>query len=565
MGKKVLVVGGVAGGASSAARVRRLDENAEIIVFERGPHPSFSNCSLPNYLSRDIASSESLLMVSPETFKKRYDIEVRVLDEVVKILPKEKKIIVKNLTNSQEYEESYDKLILSPGANAILPKSIKGIDKDHVFSLKNVEDVRKIDEYIYAHNAKNIAVVGGGFIGLEVMENLRRKGFNLTLIEASDQVMAPLDYDMAQTLNKVIIDNGVNLIIKDGVDEITDDSVILSSGKKVDADIVIVAIGVAPETSLAKDCGIEIGETGGIKVNHNYQTNFEDIYAIGDVIETHNFITGKKQKLALAGPAQRQARAAADHIYGKYHNNKGVVGSSILRVFDLNVACTGLNEKACIDAGLDYRFSYIIPSDKVGIMPDANPMFFKLIFSYPSGKILGAQALGKGNVDKRVDIIAALIQMNATLEDLKEMEFCYAPYFSTAKDVTNQAALVGLNILYDEFKQVPVTKVRELVETNSVIIDVREEAEFNQSHLINAKNIPLSQLRDRMNEIPKDVPVYLHCRSSQRSYNACRALQGEGYDQVYNIQGSYLGICLYEYFEDKRTGRKPIVTEYNFK
>lgn len=565
MSKKVLVVGGVAGGASVAARVRRLDEKAEVIVFERGPHPSFSNCSLPNYLSRDIADSESLLMVNPDTFKNRYNIDVRVLNEVVRILPKDKKIIVKNLINSKEYEEVYDKLVISTGASAILPKSIKGIDKQHVFSLKNVEDIKKIDEYIYTNNVKNISVVGGGFIGLEVMENLSRKGFNITLIEASKQVMAPLDFDMVQTLNKEIIDHGVNLILEDGVKEITQNSIILSSGKSIETDMVIMAIGVFPETKLAKECGIEIGETGGIKVNHNYQTNYRDIYAVGDVIETHNFITGKKQRLALAGPAQKQARAAADHICGRNTTNFGVIGSSIIRVFDLNVGSTGLNEKDCQEQGFDYRFSYIIPSDKVSIMPDANPIFFKLIFEYPSGKILGAQALGKGNIDKRLDIIAAMLKMNARLEDLKDMEFCYAPYFSTAKDVTNHAALVGLNILNEEFKQVPVTKVRELVENNAFIVDVREESEFNESHLLNAKNIPLSQLRNRMDEIPKDVSVYLHCRSSQRSYNACKVLQGYGYTNVYNIQGSYLGICLYEYFEDQRQGRTPIVTKYNFK
>lgn len=564
MSKKVLIIGGVAGGASVAARVRRLDEKAQIIVFEKGPYPSFSNCCLPNYLSREIEDSENLLMMSPEQFKNQYNIEVRVLNEVVKIMPEEKKVFVKNLASGEEYQETYDTLTLSPGANAIMPRSIEGIDLDNVFSLKNVPDLRKIDDYIVKNKAEDIVVVGGGFIGLEVMENLKRFGKNLTLVEAADQVMAPLDFDMAQIINKEIIDNGVELILNDGVKSITKEKVVLASGKEIKSDVVVMAIGVFPETTLAKECGIELGETGAIKVNHNYQTNYPDIYAVGDVIETHNFITGKKQKLALAGPAQRQARAAADHMYGRSHNNKGVVGSSIIRVFEMNAASTGLNEKACKEADLDYRFSYVIPGDKVGIMPNSNPLFFKLIFAYPSGRILGAQAVGRGNVDKRIDIIATIIQMNGTLEDLKEMELCYAPYFSTAKDVTNFAALVGLNILYGEFKQVPVIKVRELVESNAFIVDVREEEEYVQSHLINAVNIPLSQLRDRMDEIPRDKDVYLHCRSSQRSYNAIRALQGNGYDRVYNIQGSYLGICSYEYYQDKVYGRKPIVTDYNF-
>lgn len=561
---KLVVIGGVAGGASVAARLRRLDEKAEIIILEKGAHPSFSNCSLPNYLSRDVANSGDLIMMSPEKFKKQYNINVRVYNEVIEILPMEKKVKVKNLVTGEIYEESYDKLVLAPGANAIMPKSIEGIDGKNVFSLKNVTDVQGIDEYIDKNQVEDIAVVGGGFIGLEVMENLRRAGKNVTLIEAANQIMAPLDYDMVQTLNKEIVDKGVQLILNDGVKSIHNDKVVLASGREVKAQAVVMAIGVLPDTTLAKSCGIEIGETGGIKVNTNYQTNYPDIYAVGDVIETHNFITGKKQMLALAGPAQRQARAAADHIYGKAHYNKGVVGSSIIKVFDMNVASTGLNEKQCRKEGLDYRFSYVIPSDKVGIMPDSNPIFFKLIFEYPSGRILGAQGIGKGSVDKRVDIIAALIQMNATLHDLKEMEFCYAPAFSTAKDVTNQAALVGLNVLYDDFKQVPVTMVRELVENNEFIIDVREETEYQQSHLKNAVNIPLSQLRDRLDEIPTDRPVYLHCRSSQRSYNACLALQGNGFENVYNIQGSYLGICNYEYYVDKVTGREPIVTEYNF-
>ncbi|MEL5721715.1 MAG: FAD-dependent oxidoreductase [Treponemataceae bacterium] len=565
MSRKILIVGGVAGGASVATRVRRLDEQAKIIVFEKGPYPSFSNCALPNYLSGDVENIDDLVLMSPETFKSQYNIEVRVFNEVVKILPQDKKVIVKDLKTGKEYEETYDKLTLSPGANAIMPKSIEGIDGENVFSLKNIPDLKKIDDYIISKNAKNIVVVGGGFIGLEVMENLKRAGKNLTLVEATDQIMAPLDYDMSQILNKEIFDNGVNLILKDAVKAIHKDKVVLESGKTIESDLVIMAIGVRAETTLAKNCGIELGETGAIKVNHNYQTNYPDIYAVGDAIETHNFITGRKQVLTLAGPAQRQARAAADHmICSRTNYNKGVVGSAVIRVFEMNAASTGLNEKMCKEENIDYRFSYVIPGDRVGLLKGTNPMFFKLIFAYPSGKILGAQAVGRGNVDKRVDIIAALIQMNATLEDLKEMELCYAPHFSTAKDVTNYAALVGLNVLNEEFKQVPVTMVRELVESKAFIVDVREKPEYERGHIVNAVNIPLSQLRERLDEIPKDKNVYLHCRSSQRSYNACRALQGHGYDKVYNIQGSFLGICCYEYFQDKITGRKPIVTEYNF-
>lgn len=564
MSKKVLIVGGVAGGASVAARIRRLDEKAEIIVFEKGPYPSFSNCCLPNFLSREVPSSDNLLLMSPELFRMRYNIIVRVMNEVTKIMPDSKKVLVKDLSTGQEYEESYDELVLSPGANAILPRSIQGIDGENVFVVKNVPDVRKLDDYIRNNNIEDIVVVGGGFIGLEVMENLRRAGKKLTLVEALDQVMAPLDYDMVQILNREIYDNGVDLILGDSVTQIHSDRIVLSSGREIKTGLVVMAIGVVPDTSLAGTCNIELGALGGIKVDHNYKTSIDHIYAVGDVIETHHFITMRPTKLALAGPAQRQARAVADHIYGRTHRNKGVVGSSIIKVFEMNAASTGLNEKACKTANINYRYVFVPATDKVGLMPNVNTVFFKLIFEYPSGKILGAQAVGRGNIDKRVDIIAALIQMEATLEDLKEMEFCYAPAFSTAKDVTNHAALVGLNVLYGEFKQVPVTMARELVENNEFIVDVREPEEYNAGHLINSVNIPLSQLRERINEIPKDRNVYLHCRSSQRSYNAVKALMGNGYTKVYDIAGSYLGISHYEYFNDRITGRKPIVTEYNF-
>lgn len=565
MTDRYLIVGGVAGGASIATRLRRLDEKAEIIIFEQGPHVSFSNCSLPNYFSGEVSNIDDLILMSPQAFKKKYNVEVRTDSKVVKINPENKSITVKDLEKDEEYEEVYDKLILSPGADAIRPKSIKGVDKDNVFTLKNVVDVSKIDSYISKNKVQDIAVVGGGFIGIEVMENLRMKGYNLSLIEAMDQVMAPFDYDMAQTLHKEIIDHGVKLIVDDGIAEIRDDKVVLNSGKEIKADMVILAIGVSPNTKLAADSGIELGQTGSIKVDHNYQTNIEDIYAVGDAIEVTNFQTGKKQRLALAGPAQKQARSAADAIFNKPILNRGVVGASIVRIFDLNAAAVGLNEKALQKEGIDYDFAYIMPSDRVGLMPESSPMFFKLIFATPSGKILGAQAIGKGSVDKRIDIISALIQMNGYLDDLKDMEFAYAPHFSTAKDVTNQAAQVGLNVLNGDYKQVPVTKVRELVEENAFILDVREEAEYNNGHLKNAVNIPLGQIRDRLDEIPKDKDVYLHCRSSQRSYLAIKILQGNGYTKLYNIQGSFLGISLYEYFDDQRLGREPILTKYNFK
>ncbi|MGF7108531.1 FAD-dependent oxidoreductase [Treponema pedis] len=564
MAKKVVIVGGVAGGASVAARVRRLDESAEVIMFERGPNVSFSNCALPFFLSRIVPKSENLVLMSPEQFKKQYNIIAKTSHEVIKINAKAKTVTVKDLASGKEFEESYDTLVLSPGASPLVPKSIKGADKPHVFTVRNVVDIKKIDDYIQTNNVNDIAVIGAGYIGVETAENLRLAGKNVALVEKLNQVVAPFDYDMAQLLHKEMYDKGLNLILGDGIKEINDDNIVLESGKKVTAKAVVLSLGVYPETELAKSAGITLGETGAILVDHNYRTNIDDIYAVGDAIEVSHFITNKKTRLTLAGPAQRQARAAADDMYRIPHRNTGVIGSSVIHCFDYNAACTGLNEKDCKANGINYDYVYLIPGDKVGLMPNSNPLFFKLIFEKPSGRILGAQAIGKGNVDKRVDVIASFIMLNGTLEDLKELELCYSPMFGTAKDIVNHAALVALNILNGVFKQVPVTMVRELVEKNACIIDVREPHEFEAGHIVNAINIPLSQFRERVKEIPKDKPVYLHCRSSQRSYNAICALQGLGYRNVYNIMGSFLGLSVYEYYTDKIQNRKPIVTAYNF-
>jgi NADPH-dependent 2,4-dienoyl-CoA reductase/sulfur reductase-like enzyme/rhodanese-related sulfurtransferase len=564
MGKRILIVGGVAGGASVAARARRLSEDAEIIMFEKGPNVSFSNCCLPYHLSGIIEEADSLVLMDPEVFKNQYNIQARTNTLVTEINRNEKTITVKDLTTDKVSKESYDKLFLSPGARAIMPRSIEGINSNHVFKVRNVVDIKEIKAFVDDNKLENVVVVGGGYVGVEVAENFKLAGKNVTLVEALNQIMSPLDYDMAQILHKELLDQGMKLVLSDGVQKITEKTIELCSGTVIDADVVIMAIGVAPETGLAQDAGLDIGTTGAIKVNQHYQTNDPDIYAVGDAIEVFHKITGKPCKLALAGPAQRQARAAIDHVFGMHHNNTGVIGSSAVLVFDLNAAGTGLNEKACKEAGLNYDFVYIIPGDKVGLMPESHPMHFKLIYEYPTGKILGAQAIGKGNVDKRVDVIATLITMGGTLEDLKELELCYAPPFGTAKDVVNHAALVALNVLYGKFNQVKVTEVRELVEKDAFIVDVREPDEFAAGHLVNAKNIPLSQFRDRMSEIPKDVPVYLHCRSSQRSYNALMALQNLGYTNVFNISGSYLGISCYEYYNDVANNRTKIVTEYNF-
>ena len=564
MNKRILIIGGVAGGASVAARARRLDAGAEIIMFERGPHVSFSNCSLPYYLSGVVGNSDALLMMSPEKFKKSYDIDARVNSEVTAINRDKKTIEIKNTLTGDVHEEAYDVLVMAPGASPVKPRSISGIDGKNVYTVRNVADIVHLKAGLEAAGAENTAVIGGGFIGIEVAENLAKAGKKVTVVEAMSQILAPFDYDMVQMLHKELLDNGVSLIVEDGVKTIEEKQITLASGKTVPADAVILAIGVAPETGLAKAAGLEIGETGGILVDHNYRTSDKNIYAVGDAIEVFDRMTGKPSRLALAGPALRQARAAADAMYGISDDNRGVIGSCALRVFGLNAAATGLNERNARKAGIPCDFVYVIPGDKVGIMPGSAPMHFKLVFEVPTGRILGAQAIGRGNVDKRVDVIAAMVSMNGTIRDLKNLELCYSPVFGTARDVVNQAALVAENILYGRFRQVPVTQVRSLVEEQAFIVDVREKGEYEAGHLKGSVNIPLSELRERTDEIPKNRPVYLHCRSSQRSYNALMALQGRGYENVVNISGSFLGICLYEYYNDVAMGREKIVTEYNF-
>ena len=565
---KIVVVGGVAGGASAAARVRRLDAKAQIVMLERGAHVSFSNCCLPYHLSGTIPNSEALVLMTPERFRKQHDIDARTNSEVLAIHRAEKYVEVKDLLTGRVYNEPYDKLILAPGASPILPGSIPGIRGENVFAIRNVTDIQALKAYLDQPGKDRVAVVGGGFIGIEAAENLREAGKTVCLIEGLEQVMAPFDFDMAQLLHKELDDHGIRLYLSSMVTGIQADCVEAQTNGvpfTVPADVVVMAIGVAPETKLAAEAGLEIGKTRGIKVNHNYQTSDPDIYAVGDAVESYDALRHCPGRLALAGPAQRQARAAADHIYGIPHNNRGYIGSSCIRVFSQNAAATGLNEKLAQAAGYSYDSVLIFPTDKVGIMPDSHYMAFKLVFEVPTGRILGAQAVGQGAVDKRIDVIAAMITMGATLEDLKELELCYSPVFGTAKDVVNQAALVGLNLLYNRFRQIHVSQVRPLVEQGAYILDVREAGEFAAGHIQGAHNIPLSQLRERMEEIPRDIPVYVHCRSSQRSYYAICYLQGNGFTNVYNISGSFLGICLYEYFNDKAQGRTPLVTKYNFR
>lgn len=564
MSKKVVIVGGVAGGASTAARIRRIDETAEVVMFEKGPHVSFSNCSLPFHLSGIVENSNRLVLMNPQSFEARYNIDARPNSEVVRINRVEKTVTVRNVVTGEEFDESYDKLVLSPGAAPIVP-DMPGNDLPHVFTVRNVVDIERLQKAIVETDASNIAVIGGGYIGVEVAENLRLAGRNVTLVQSAPQILRSFDFDMAQILQKEMVDQGVELIVSDGIAGVTENTVQLQSGREVKADIVVLAIGVKPETKLAEQAGLEIGVTGAIKVNQHYLTTDPHIYAVGDAIEVYHRILRKPVRLALAGPAQRQARAVADHMYGMQHQNKGVIGSSSIQVFDLAAASTGLTVEVAKAAGIQADSVYVIAPDKVGLMPSSNPLHFKLVFEVPTGRILGAQAIGKGNADKRVDVIATIITMDGTIEDLKELELSYSPMFSTAKDVVNIAALVATNILYGRYKQVHVSQVRDLVEAGAMFIDVREENEFANGHIKGAVNIPLSELRNRMDEIPKEHPVYIHCRSAQRSYNAVMALQGSGFDNVVNVAGSFLGISLYEYYTDLTTGREPIVTKYNFK
>ncbi|MFR1707338.1 MAG: FAD-dependent oxidoreductase [Clostridium sp.] len=565
MKRKILIIGGVAGGASAAARLRRNNENDEIIMFEKGPHVSFSNCSLPYHLSGVVDEASKLVLMKPEKFLSQYNIEARVNNEVTLIDRKNKLIKAKDITTGKEYTESYDKLILSPGAKPIVP-NIPGIDNVNLFTVRNVVDIDSLNKFIKNLDTKKVAVIGGGFIGIEVAENLREAGYDVSLIEATEQILRPFDYDMVQILHKEMYDNGVNLILGDKVESFEKNSVVLASGKKVEARAVVMAIGVAPEISLAKEAGLEIGSTGAIKVDQNYKTSDKDIYAVGDAIEVYNELTHTVTKLSLAGPALKEARSVADHINNKPALNKGYIGSSAIKVFNYNGASTGLNEALikALNMNINYEVVRLIASDKVGLMPKAEMLHLKLLFEVPTGKILGAQAIGKGDVSKRIDIIATAIKFGGTVESLKDLELCYAPPFGTAKDIVNLAGYIGANLLNGDFKQVQPDKVRQLVEDGAYILDVREKVEHERGHIKGAKNIPLSELRNRFNEIPKDKDVYIHCRTGQRSYNAVLALQQLGFNNVYNITGSFLALSFYEYFNDKVTGRDSIVTEYNF-
>ncbi len=565
MAKKYVIVGGVAGGASTAARLRRLDEEAVIVVFERDNHVSFSNCGLPYLLSGDVPHKDKLVLMTPATFKNRYNIDARVNSEVVEIDRKNKKVRVKSGDRS-EYEEAYDYLILTPGADVVVPP-IPGLDTIPHFVVKNVVTTASLHEYIQepGNNVKNIAVLGAGFIGLEVVENLKKAGFNVSLIEVLDDVLPLLDADMVQILHKELLDRDIDMHLGTRLERISTGMLELSNGKRIPADALVLAAGVKPAIEFAEKAGIEIGESGAIRVDSNGLTNDPCIYAAGDAVEVYSRILHRYIRLPLAGPAQKAARNVANHIYGRKVTNNGFIHSFCIQIFDYNVACTGLTENFLKKdlPNLQYSVVKIIPQDKVSIMPGSQPLHFKLLYERPSGKILGAQAIGKCEVTKRIDVIATLIKMNGTIHDLQDLELTYAPPFSTVKDITNMAGYVASNLLAGDFRQVDCSQVRDLVADGAVIVDVREKHEWESGHIKKAVNIPLSEIRQRIGEFSRVKTVYVHCRSGQRSYNAVKLLRHYGID-AYNIAAGFLGLSFFEYFHDRVQNREPIVTEYNF-
>lgn len=537
---KVVIVGGVAGGASAAARLRRLDEKAEIIMFERSGYISYANCGLPYYIGGMITDKESLTLQTPDSFYRRFKIDVRVYQEVIEIDSKAKKVTVKNLNDDSIYQESYDKLILSPGAKAIMPP-IDGINNSNVFSLRTVENTFAIDQYIKEHQVAKAIVVGAGFIGLEMAENLKHRGIDVTIVQLMDQVMAPLDKDMAAVVQNYLRSQGIKLILEKSLTKIIEKNGqsygILNDQTEVLCDLIIMAVGVQPENSLAKQAGITLGLKGSIMVNEYMQTNIEDIYAIGDAVAIKHLITKKDALIPLAGPANKQGRIVANHICGKSGKYQGSQGSSILKLFDMHIASTGLNEQDAINAGIDYDYVVLTSASHATYYPDAKSMFVKVLFELKTGRILGGQIVGFGGVDKRIDVLATAIRAKMTAFDLTELELAYAPPFSSAKDPINMAGYVIENVLLDQVKQVHWSQVNDNL--NDVqIIDTRTAEEYLQGHLKGVLHIPVDELRDRLNEIDKDKELYVYCQSGLRSYLACQILQQYGY-VCKNIAGGY--------------------------
>ena len=528
MAKRILIVGGVAGGASAAARLRRLDETAEIIMFERGDYISFANCGLPYYIGGAIKNRDDLLLQTPESFKRRFNVDVRVKSEVVKINRQKKTVDVIELFAGRKYAEEYDRLILSPGAEPVRP-GIDGIDSSRFFTLRNIADMDRIDEFIRTKNAKKAVVVGAGYIGLEMAENLHGRGLSVQVIEMLDQVMPGLDKEMAMFLHSHLDERGVGLQLGDGVWSLHQTSsslrVTLKSGKELDCDFAMLAVGVRSEVKLAEEAGLEIGSRAGIKVNEHLQTSDPDIYAIGDAVEVRDFVLGNAVLIPLAGPANKQGRMAADNICGRKRTYAGTQGTAILKVFDLTAAMTGASEKALSKTDIEYEKLYLHQANHAGYYPGAKPLHIKLLFGKPEGKVLGAQIVGADGVDKRIDVFAVAIRAGMTVFDLQELELAYAPPYGSGKDPVNIAGFAAANILDGTVKIKHFTELQE----DDFILDVRTPAEFARSRIPNSKNIYVNELRSKLDELPKDKTINVYCTVGFRSYIACRILMQNGF------------------------------------
>lgn len=536
--KKIIIVGGVAGGMSAATRLRRLMEDAEIIVFEKGPFVSFANCGLPYYVSGEIENRESLLLQTPESLKNRFNIDVRPLHEVIEINPKEK--IVKVKFEDKIITESYDKLILSPGAKPFIP-NIKGIEySENVYSLRNVPDLDRIIENIENRGAKKALVIGAGFIGLEMAENLKKRGLHVTIIEKAPYILPSFDEEMSAFVKKELIKNDVKVVTSNSVIEFKNNGKIalLEDGKELETDLTILSVGVQPENILAKNAGINLGFRGGILVDENYQTSVKDIYAVGDAIVVKNTITDGDALISLASPANRQGRQVADVISGLDRKNKGSIGTAIVKVFDISAASTGLSENFARKEGLNVEIVHVTGKDHASYYPGATDVMLKLIFNSVTGEILGAQGVGQKGVDKRIDIISTAIKAGLSIFDLPELEFTYAPPFGSAKDLVNMAGYVASNIIEGISENVQWHQLNEELGKGKVILDVRENLELKNGKFKSSINIPLNELRSRLSELDKEKEYIISCHSGLRSYIGERILKQNGFS-VKNLDGAF--------------------------
>jgi len=556
MNKKILIIGGVAGGASAAARLRRLDENAEIIMLERGDYISYANCGLPYYIGGVIKDKNNLTLQTPHSFNERFNVDVRILSEVVKINAQEKTVEIKNVKTGDVYTENYDNLILSPGADPILPK-IEGTDLDGIFALRTIPDTYKIKEYVNEKQPKSAVIVGGGYIGIEMADNLHALGLKVSIVELQDHLIGPLDYDMACETHNHIISKGVDLYLNNGVKKIAKNTkgltIELSNGS-INTDIVILAVGVRPESSLAKNAGLEVNSRGSICVDSKMTTSNKFIYAVGDAVEVVNFVSGAKAFIPLAGPANKQGRIAADNISGRESEYKGTQGTSILKCFDMTVAMTGLNERDAKANGLDYEKSFTFSASHAGYYPGATNMAIKTVFEKVTGKILGASIVGFDGVDKRCDVFATAIRAGMTIKDLTELELSYAPPFSSAKDPVNMAGYVASNILSGDVEIFHWHDVQKLDLEKVTLLDTRTTIEFENGNISGSVNMPIDTLRKNLNKLDKSKPVYIYCQIGLRGYVAARILLQNGF-AVKNLSGGYR---LYNAIYSKKTSKDSV-------